>query len=709
MTLAGSPGPQDTFTERALSIMLEVADSMSSAEGVEAALSRLAWLALRATGADRSAILTRDPKGTSLLPSAGASKYGNLESMWDRFRSMEPVVVWDELRQPRVGGGLRATTIEDVADSQIIPEAWKRAWGSKSIAFAPLKAGGELFGLLAVDYVEERHAFTDGESKLIEAIAGAAGVALQGARLVERSQRAAAVERRLAECTAALRAGNSLTEMLDFVAGRFTSLLPEASCAINVLNSKRDRFRSVAWRGMAPRSDEISLADLPADEIRAIETTWTADPRAVVVVEDLRTRPGWGAIIPPEIGTGMLVPLVEEGEILGFVAVGRAAQPFTPDEIRVASAFADQAALALAQARLNDTLQVRLKLIEALYRVGDAIVSTSDLKAVLALLNESLEEEMNLRCTSLAIADPVLSDVLRLHAASPEERALIRAWRREGALDPIELEGRVAVPVPMQQRPAGVLWLSGAPLDPMRAELIKAIAAGIGEVATKAKLRRTAERRGQELAIAADRERIARDLHDTVGQTMYGIGLKLQDILFDVEDPAIAAKIADARALAAKGVADVRSAVHALSFLQVRERGFLPSLRALTTQFSDATGIEAQFKVQGAIPRLREEVENALYRMTHEALVNVERHARATGVVITLVAARGGLTLSIRDDGVGVGQRDVRDWRSSSHFGMRMMSKLIEDEGGRFIARAGNPRGLLIEATFQIEGLRLVR
>lgn len=203
------------------------------------------------------------------------------------------------------------------------------------------------------------------------------------------------------------------------------------------------------------------------------------------------------------------------------------------------------------------------------------------------------------------------------------------------------------------------------------------------------------------LALAAERERIAQDIHDTAGQTLYGIGLKLQDLLHDVTDSGTAERIAEVRALAAQGVADVRSAMYALSLLHVRESGLLPSLRALCRQFECATGVEINLRT-GTLPKLSEAVESAFYRMAHEALVNVDRHARATGVSMSLAVEENAVILRIRDDGVGLDQRQAREWRSTAHFGLRTMARSIQQAGGRFSMQAVEPRGLLLAAAIPL-------
>lgn len=165
-------------------------------------------------------------------------------------------------------------------------------------------------------------------------------------------------------------------------------------------------------------------------------------------------------------------------------------------------------------------------------------------------------------------------------------------------------------------------------------------------------------------------------------------------------------RIGNLRGLAARGVSEVRSAVYSLSSLHVRSSGLLPSLRALANEFSHSTGVSAEVRIDGSLPSLSDEVESGVYRMVHEALVNVDRHARATGVVITLNPTGRQLEISIRDDGVGLDQRQGAHWRSAAHFGMRMMAKAIEECGGEFSASPHNPRGLLIRAAVPVRPRR---
>jgi signal transduction histidine kinase len=693
----------DRWITGALGILLQVNEAVTSADDVTRALNRLADLALHATGADRAAILTcGGPERMDLVPAAAASRFGDSEALRRRFLAMEPIHLDDyQDRLHLLWDAPRPSALHDVANSTLIPKVWRDRWRSRSLAFAPLIAAGERFGVIAVEYVRTRHVFTEGELDLLEAIAGSAGVAIRSAHLVEQLQRSISVERRLRECSAALQSGKSLAEVLDLVVDRFASLLFGTSCVIYTSGANQRTLQLVAYRGMTPRP-EISLDDLPPDVLADIRRTWRIDPHQPIVARDASQMRAWREHLPPEIGTGMLVPLCEEQEVVGVVAIGRERQPFSNEEVDTAVALAGHAAIALSRARMTEFLQVRLKLIQALFSLSETVTRTSSLKAVLSRLNRDVCVDAGVTCRRLSLARHELARSLGASPADDKEIECVRGWRRRGAnIAPIESGGLTGFPVFLGRRPAGILWVRfGSPSDRIATEFVKAIAAGLGEIASKANLRLIGERRARQLAIAAERERIARDLNDTVGQTLYGIGLGVQNALFDMgEVDPLREQLGDLRAMAVHGVADVRRAVFALSSVGVEEEGLVASLRGLVRQFQQSSGVRGELIVRGRLPILGKRAVDAIFRVAHEALGNIERHARATGVILTLAADDDGVRLSVRDDGVGIGNREGVDWRSSAHLGMRAMARAIHDVDGHFVVQEARPRGLLIEAT----------
>jgi len=704
--LDDGPGPRDRAE-----VLLEVAQTVATELDTTAMLERLAALALEALGAERCAILVTDDASPTLLwPAAAASRAPN-PIVRDKFLSSSPIDVSDTAFAPAWGrpGSL---AVDDVETSDLIPERW-RALGSRSIAMSPLRAGAETFGLVAVDFVSRIHRFEARELDLLDAIGCGAGIALRNARLFSRLTRSVESERRLRAGTDALLAGGSLPQLLEFVIDGFRDLLGATHCAINRLGNKPGSFYTMAIRGWDAPEGERSFSEFPEAEIRCVTDAWKSDPHKILRITDIQTFEAWSAHLPADIGPVLLVPLTVDGLVRGFVVAGRQGPAgFTDHEVSLASAFSDQVGLAIREAELKEALAGRAKAVDALKRLADVIVGTSDLKGALSVLNRGVGADLGLRCDGVAISDPGLRVVLGTAAPTASETALLRDWRRRGAKRmPCQTDdGGWRVPITVSGRVAGVLRLQGSVEgNPAAHGFIQALADGLGEIAYKAKLRRVAQQRGERLAVAAERDRMARDLHDTLGQTLYGLSLRAQQCLaLDLADPdgrdEASRCLHDIAQRAGQGVREVRDAVRALAFLRVRSSGIASSLKALVKEFERSTGIYTQLRVSGPSPRrLSEELQGCLYRVAHEALVNVERHSRATGVTVTLDFDPRTARLSIRDDGVGLDQRQAPHWQSAAHLGMRMMSRTVESLGGMFDTVRAEPRGLQILATLPLK------
>lgn len=143
---------------------------------------------------------------------------------------------------------------------------------------------------------------------------------------------------------------------------------------------------------------------------------------------------------------------------------------------------------------------------------------------------------------------------------------------------------------------------------------------------------------------------------------------------------------------------DAIASKHGIEALRATPKGLPASIRAMCRAFRDSTGIDAEVRFAGSLPALSPEVEAALYWVVHEAFGNVERYARATGVVVTLSARNEQIELTIRDDGVGLSARQGPDGRMPFHFAVRSMIRCLEQVGGRLQLSKARPRGLVIRA-----------
>jgi signal transduction histidine kinase len=157
-------------------------------------------------------------------------------------------------------------------------------------------------------------------------------------------------------------------------------------------------------------------------------------------------------------------------------------------------------------------------------------------------------------------------------------------------------------------------------------------------------------------AIVRERLKIARDLHDTLAHSMMAM---LSEVRFlrklHSRDPgAMAAELAHAEEVAHEGLKEARNAITQMRVNAVRETGLGPGLSNVFDRFIDRTGLDGEFTSDVEAARFGDERAETLLRMAQEALRNVERHARASRVLVTLRAGGGNtLELIIEDNGIG--------------------------------------------------------
>ncbi len=180
------------------------------------------------------------------------------------------------------------------------------------------------------------------------------------------------------------------------------------------------------------------------------------------------------------------------------------------------------------------------------------------------------------------------------------------------------------------------------------------------------------------VAEAAERRRIAADLHDEVGQRLTALLLRL-DRLRRLP-PAEAAAEFDATAEAMKATLEVvRGLARRLRPEVLDELGLVPALRSLCDRIEKSTGLTVRRSLDPDLPPLSPDAELVAYRVAQEALTNAVRHAGADGAHVRLGADGDGVELVVSDDGVGVSPAAAEDSAGGIR-GMRERALLI---GGR--------------------------
>ena len=214
----------------------------------------------------------------------------------------------------------------------------------------------------------------------------------------------------------------------------------------------------------------------------------------------------------------------------------------------------------------------------------------------------------------------------------------------------------------------------------------------------------TERRESARRALAAqesERARIARDLHDDVGQTFTAAMLDVQQ-LADASPGAIRETADRVSHEMRSGLDELRQVVRGLRPEALDDLGLVSALTVLTRDLQRRTGLQITREIDAGLPDLSAEEEVVVYRIAQEALTNVARHANATAATLALRDGPGGLTLTVADDGVGVagaqpdgmGARELRD--GSGIRGMRERALLI---GARCDVRQLGGRGTEVRLT----------
>lgn len=568
--------------------------------------------------------------------------------------------------------------------------------------FVPLVVDEHSRGVVVLGF-DEHTRLQDDERSAAEALADIAAAALERNELLGRLDRQLHRLETLYQASAGLNASATLPEALEVVCAAYEQLLGTSHCSVNLIDGARPQaLRTLASRGvswLAP--DRQSLDAVAPEELARVAALWQEAPRPVVyddVDDQEAVDPN---LIPASVRSAALFPLVHGGTVFGVVVAGFRALGGPGDALGTGQALADLAAAAIDRGGLDDALRLRLRQVEALYRLSDVVAGDVDLDTVVGELSSLFAPEAGIALGTVSVATPEVRESVGARPPDDVELTAIRSWRSTLAkgtngLRPRPVDDGLLIPVVHRNRVHGALpvTVTADRVDQTVEELLFAIGAGCAEVVYKSGLRRDLAERERRLAVAAERERIGRDLHDSVGQLLVGMGMRLNQYLDDAPDEVWRQRVEELVDLATRGSREVRQSISSLLFLDAQRHGLVPSLRELGQRFEVTTGIRMALEVEGRPQRLTAAVEDAMFRVAHEALMNVERHAAASSATLTVAYGSEHATLSVADDGVGLPSAPGDE---TKHFGLRAIEQRVHEVGGRLRLLDAEPHGAVVE------------
>lgn len=220
-------------------------------------------------------------------------------------------------------------------------------------------------------------------------------------------------------------------------------------------------------------------------------------------------------------------------------------------------------------------------------------------------------------------------------------------------------------------------------------ELVVALASAAAIAIENARL----HDRMQRIAVLEDRERIARDLHDTVIQRLFATGLSLQGTARLTERPEVAERINSAVDDLDVTVRHIRTAIFGLESSSPRGEGLRSRVLSVVAEATGPLGFEPRVLFDGPVDAtVPDLVVPELVATLREALSNVARHARASRVEVELSSGADDVVLVVRDDGVGLPAE-----RSTGGHGLANMAVRAERCGGSSSARSQPGGGTVVE------------
>jgi len=205
----------------------------------------------------------------------------------------------------------------------------------------------------------------------------------------------------------------------------------------------------------------------------------------------------------------------------------------------------------------------------------------------------------------------------------------------------------------------------------------------------------------EKLAQTQERNRLARELHDTLAHTLSSVSVQLEAIkaLFD-RDPAEAKKMLRQTIKNTKnGLTETRRTLVDLRSSELESYGLTQSLRNIGNSAAERGGFKIGFHLDKGMNVLSDEIGHCLYRTTQEALENTLRHANAENVSINLLFDEDAIKLQVIDDGIGFDAKQVK----KVHLGIRGMRERVEMLGGTFTIDSNPNKGTEISAVLERE------
>ncbi len=525
------------------------------------------------------------------------------------------------------------------------------------------------------------------------------------------------------------------------VVSRIRRVIPCSRVSIRILNEAATEVV------MASGYDETTGLLPPGDLIRLdqlnVPREWFEPLRAgqVLVLEEAQLNQIEASTAHPGRASVMIVPLIYQAELVGTLNLSATKfGAFSPEHQAVAQQIADQLAIAMRQTQLYEQVQRhaeeleqrvtdRTRELSALYEVAAVASQVMELPAMLAQalrqVLTALQSSVGLIWLSETGTDQPFRLVAQQGLAADEVGQVETGVTTAGLLGqvvgqnhPLLLPSLAADPRLIGTGlPAGLRTFAGAPIRVAgqllgaltifgRLEkqfnvedmaLLSTVADQIGVAVENIRLRQQA----REAAVVAERERLARELHDSVTQSLYSLTLFAEGALEQVRSgqlEPVQHNLTRIGETAQQALKEMRLLVYELRPIDLAQEGLVGALHQRLAAVERRAGITARLVTEDLI-ELPLALEQELYGITQEALNNTLKHSGATLVTVHLRLVADEVELAILDNGQGFDPDEVQ---GKGGLGLRGLRERVAKVQGVLTIRSAPGKGTIIEVRVKV-------
>ncbi len=204
-----------------------------------------------------------------------------------------------------------------------------------------------------------------------------------------------------------------------------------------------------------------------------------------------------------------------------------------------------------------------------------------------------------------------------------------------------------------------------------------------------------------ELAALRERERLARDLHDSLGHALVAMSVQLEAIqrLYKVDAARGSAHVDELKTLVRRSMDELRRSLDGLRAPGLGDRPLSSALQTLSVELGERTGLEVSCQVAPVADTLSPAISEVIWRVVQESITNIEKHAQSQRVQIKLAVEPNVATISVSDNGVGLpADAETRP----GHYGLRGLRERVEGLGGMLSYASHGLAGTEVRASLPI-------